>query len=79
VTADLQAWFTFYNGREDMEAGIKEGKGILQMHHLKVHAPAGLVIQEEVTAFAANFVGLLLGCTKPVLMGLCPSTAHRYV
>jgi hypothetical protein len=56
VTADLADWFTFYNGRQTIEAGIKEGKNVFQMHHLKVRSPAGLVIQEEFAAFAANFV-----------------------
>jgi len=26
VTADLEGWFTFYNGRQTIEAGVKEGK-----------------------------------------------------
>jgi hypothetical protein len=56
VTAYLEGWFTFYNGRQTIEAGVKEGKNIFQMHHLKVRSPAGLVIQEEFAAFAANFV-----------------------
>jgi len=49
-------WFTFYNGRQTIEAGIKEGKGVLHMHHFKVRSAAGLAIQELLTAFAANFV-----------------------
>jgi hypothetical protein len=56
VTADLAGWFTFYNGRQTIEAGVKEGKNVFQMHHLKVRSPSGLVIQEEFAAFAANFV-----------------------
>ena len=56
VTEDLPAWFTFYNGRQTIEAGIKEGKNVFQMHHLKVRSPAGLAIQEMFAAFAANFV-----------------------
>jgi len=56
VTADLAGWFAFYNGRQTIEAGIKEGKNVFQMHHLKVRSPAGLVIQEEFAAFAANLV-----------------------
>ena len=56
VTADLPAWFAFYNGRQTIEAGIKEGKDVFQMHHLKVRSPAGLKIQEQFAAFAANFV-----------------------
>ncbi|MGA9349611.1 MAG: hypothetical protein WBW48_12530 [Anaerolineae bacterium] len=56
VTSDLGGWFTFYNGRQTIEAGVKEGKNVFQMHHLKVRSAAGLVIQEEFAAFAANFV-----------------------
>ena len=56
VRDDLEAWFAFYNGRQTIEAGIKEGKNVFQMHHLKVRSKAGLEIQEEFAAFAANFV-----------------------
>lgn len=56
VTEDLAAWFAFYNGRQTIEAGIKEGKNVFQMHHLKVRSPAGLAIQEMFAVFAANFV-----------------------
>jgi hypothetical protein len=56
VTADLEGWFHFYDGRQAIGAGIKEGKNFFQMHHLKVRSPAGLVIQEEFAVFAANFV-----------------------
>ena len=56
VTADLPAWFDCYNGRQTVEAGIKEGKGVFQMHHLKVRAVLALWLQEQFAAFAANFV-----------------------
>ena len=56
VMENLPSWFTFYNGRQTIEAGIKEGKNVFQMHHLKVRSPAGLMIQELFAAFAANFV-----------------------
>ncbi len=56
VLIDLEGWFAFYNGRQTIEAGIKEGKNVFQMHHLKVHSAAGLEIQEAFAAFAANFV-----------------------
>ena len=49
-------WFSSYNGRQTIEAGAKEGKGVLQMHHLKVRSVAGLALQEALTAFAANFI-----------------------
>ena len=56
VTQNLAAWFNFYNARQTIEAGIKEGKNVFQMHHLKVRSAAGLVIQEEFAVFAANLV-----------------------
>jgi len=56
VTSDLGAWFQDYNGRQMIEAGIKEGKGIFQMHHLKVRAEPAIFLQEHFAAFAANFV-----------------------
>ena len=56
VTTDLPGWFHTYNGRQTIEAGIKEGKQVFQMHHLKVRSEAALFLQEHFAAFAANFV-----------------------
>ncbi len=56
VTADLPVWFQTYNDRQTIEAGIKEGKTVFQMHHLKVRSEAALFLQEHFAAFAANFV-----------------------
>ena len=56
VTTDLSAWFSHYNGRQTIEAGIKEGKNVFQMHHLKVRSAAALFLQEQFAAFAANLV-----------------------
>ena len=56
VTTDLAAWFDCYNERQTIEAGIKEGKGVFQMHHLKVRTAPALWLQEQFAAFAANFV-----------------------
>jgi len=56
VTRDLGAWFDFYNGRQTIEAGIKEGKHVFEMHHLKVRSAVGLAIQEEFTVLAANMI-----------------------
>ena len=56
VTRDLAVWFTFYNGRQTIEAGVKEGKRVFEMHHLKVRSAAGLAIQEEFAVLAANLV-----------------------
>jgi hypothetical protein len=56
VTTDLAGWFHMYNGRQIIEAGIKEGKNVFQMHHLKVRSPQALLLQEHMACFAANFV-----------------------
>ncbi|MCP4421564.1 MAG: hypothetical protein GY805_33550, partial [Chloroflexi bacterium] len=56
VTTDLDGWFHMYNGRQTIEAGIKEGKNVFQMHHLKVRSPQALLLQEHMACFAANFV-----------------------
>ena len=56
VVADLACWFRTYNGRQTIEAGIKEGKNVFQMHHLKVRSAEALLLQEHMACFAANFV-----------------------
>ncbi len=56
VSDDLPAWFVFFNGRQTIEAGIKEGKSVFHMHHLKVRTAPALWLQEQFAAFAANFV-----------------------
>ncbi len=56
ATADLDGWFHRYNGRQTIEAGIKEGKNVFQMHHLKVRSAQALLLQEHFACFAANFV-----------------------
>lgn len=33
-TRVLVVWFTFYNRRQTIEAGVKEGKRVFEMHHL---------------------------------------------
>lgn len=56
VMHDLDGWFHTYNGRQTIEAGIKEGKNVFQMHHFKVRTSQALRLQEHCAAFAANFV-----------------------
>jgi hypothetical protein len=56
VTTDLEGWFHRYNARQTIEAGIKEGMNVFQMHHLKVRSPQALWLQEHFACFAANFV-----------------------
>jgi hypothetical protein len=56
VTTHLPEWFERYNARQTIEAGIKEGKSVFEMHHLKVRSASGLYLQEQFAVFAANFV-----------------------
>lgn len=56
VTSDLKDWFQLYNRRQTIEAGIKEGKSVFQLHHLKVRTTPALRLQEYVVIFAANFI-----------------------
>jgi hypothetical protein len=56
VTSDHKDWFQLYNRRETVEAGIKEGKGVFQLHHLKVRTTPALRLQEYMVILAANFI-----------------------
>jgi hypothetical protein len=56
VTQDLPAWFTTYNGRQTIEAGIKETKQVFSLHRLKVRSEPAIFLQEAMTIFAANFI-----------------------
>jgi hypothetical protein len=50
------AWFAHYNGRQVIEAGIKENKGVFSMRRPLVRSEQGMQIQEQFALFAANFV-----------------------
>ena len=52
----LPAWFDFYNGRQTIEAGIKETNVVFKMHPLKMRSQGGIALQEQFSLFAANFV-----------------------
>jgi hypothetical protein len=56
VTQNAPAWFKEYNGRQTIEAGIKESKQVFCLHHLKVRAEAAIYLQECFVIFAANFI-----------------------
>ena len=56
VTADWPAWFAHYNGRQTIEAGIKEGKRVFQLHRIKVRSEPAIYLQECMVVFAANFI-----------------------
>jgi hypothetical protein len=52
----LKDWFSGYNARQTIEAGIKEGKGVFRLRHPLVRSPFGMLLQEQFGLFAANFV-----------------------
>jgi hypothetical protein len=52
----LKDWFSGYNARQTLEAGIKEGKGVFRLRHPLVRSPIGMLLQEQFSLFAANFV-----------------------
>jgi hypothetical protein len=54
--ASLKAWFARYNGRQIIEAAIKESKGVFTLQRHLGRSPIGMQIQEQLALFAANFV-----------------------
>ena len=56
VTEQLPGWFEQYNGRQTIEAGIKESKQVFSLHHLKVRSEPAIYLQEALILFAANFI-----------------------
>ena len=56
VTQDLAAWFATYNGRQTIEAGIKEGKQVFHLHRIKVRSEPAIYLQEQFVILAANFI-----------------------
>ena len=56
VTEDLLFWFATYNGRQTIDAGIKETKQVFYLHRLKVRSEPAIFLQEAMTIFAANFI-----------------------
>src|SRR5712671_3175507 len=56
VTEHLLGWFERYNGRQTIEAGIKESKQVFFLHHLKVRSEPAIALQEAFVLFAANFI-----------------------
>lgn len=56
VTQHLPEWFQRYNGRQTIEAGIKESKQVFCLHHIKVRSEPAIYLQECFVLFAANFI-----------------------
>lgn len=63
----LPEWFALYNGRQTIEAGIKEGKGVFTLKRHLVRSPIGMQIQEQFALFAANFVRWAAAWVKDLL------------
>lgn len=49
-------WFGRYNGRQTVEAGIKENKAVFPLRRPLVRSAMGMELQEAFGMFAANFV-----------------------
>ena len=56
VTQTLPEWFKHYNGRQTIEAGIKEGKRVFRLHRIKVRSEPAIFLQQAMVIFAANFI-----------------------
>ncbi|HEX9838273.1 MAG TPA: hypothetical protein VGA72_02950 [Anaerolineales bacterium] len=56
VATDLRTWFSKYNARQTIQAGIKETKQVFYLHRLKVRSEPAIYLQEAMTIFAANFI-----------------------
>jgi hypothetical protein len=56
ATQDLPLWFNHYNGRQIIEAGIKEGKQVFYLRKIKVRSEPAIYLQECCVLFAANFI-----------------------
>jgi len=56
VTEDLAGWFSHYNGRQTIEAGIKESKQVFHIQRIKVRSEPAIYLQEQFAVFAANFI-----------------------
>lgn len=63
----LPEWFAQYNGRQTIEAGIKEEKGVFTLKRHLVRSPIGMQLQEQFALFAANFVRWAAAWVKDML------------
>ena len=63
----LADWFTRYNARQTIEAGIKEEKGVFTLKRHLVRSPIGMQLQEQFALFGANFVRWAAAWVKGLL------------
>lgn len=66
-------WFVRYNGRQTLEAGIKENKGVFTMRRPLVRSPIGMQLQEAFALFAANFVRWAVGWVREQIRDVPPA------
>jgi len=64
----LPDWFSRYNARQTIEAGIKEGKGVFTLKRHLVRSPIGMKLQEQFALFGANFVRWAAAWVKDLLL-----------
>ena len=69
----LPDWFKQYNGRQILEAGIKEEKGVFTLKHHLVRSPIGMQLQEQFALFGANFVRWAAAWVKDCLTQTTPA------
>ena len=53
---EAAVWFQSYNGRQTVEAGLKEGKAVFTLRRPLVRSAVGMELQEAFAVFGANFV-----------------------
>jgi hypothetical protein len=63
----LLDWFMQYNGRQIIEAGIKEQKGVFTLKRHLVRSPIGMQLQEQFALFGANLVRWAAAWVKELL------------
>jgi hypothetical protein len=63
----LPEWFAHYNGRQIIEAGIKEEKAVFTLKRHLVRSPIGMQLQEQFALFGANFVRWAAAWVKDML------------
>jgi hypothetical protein len=69
-------WFGQYNGRQVIEAGIKENKGVFSMRRPLVRSEYGMLLQEQFALFGANFVRWAAEWARAQLEEVPPSLAR---
>jgi hypothetical protein len=69
----LPDWFKQYNGRQSLEAGIKEEKGVFTLKRHLVRSPIGMQLQEQFALFGANFVRWAAAWVKECLTQTHPA------